>query len=137
MTDMPASELRRLWENSKELNGIQKELEQHRKPFAARIKKLKQENTLLQKKVLEYLDKIQAPGIKMATGQARMDGKEEYFVVTKRDISSRSKKGQADSMKTVFQSHQIDPSSPLYQAALGVLEKPEKKVGIRVQTVDE
>lgn len=134
---MPVSEFRKLWSNSKELQAIQKELDQHRKPFSARIKQLRTENDKLKDVLLRYLDQIQAPGIKLATGQTGTDGKEEYIVVLKKDLAARSRKNQAESMKTMFRRHQIDPSSPLYQDALDALARPEKKVGIQIKTVNE
>jgi len=134
---MPVSEFRKLWSNSKELQAIQKEIDQHRKPFAARIKQLRAENDRLKDVLLRYLDQIQAPGIKLATGQAGADGREEFIVVLKKDLAARSKKNQAETMKTMLQRHQIDPSSPLYRDTLDALARPEKKVGIQIKTVNE
>lgn len=111
-------------ENYKELEKINKDINNYKKQFKKRLLELKNENIESEKILLKYLEDNNLPGIRSG----------DFLILTDEKPISNNKVFRQKQVQTILENHQIDTSSKIYQDIVEAIntpkiyEKTEKKL---------
>lgn len=111
-------------ENHRELEKIQKDINDYKKKFKQRLDDLKSENQTSEKILLQYLDENNLPGIRSG----------EFMILADEKPVQNNKTNRQAQIRLIFENHQIDTSSKIYQDIVDavitpkIYNKMEKKI---------
>jgi len=111
-------------ENYKELEKINKDINNYKKQFKKRLLELKNENIESEKILLKYLEENNLPGIRSG----------DFLILADEKPISNNKVLRQKQVQIILENHQIDTSSKIYQDLVEAIntpkiyEKTEKKL---------
>jgi hypothetical protein len=119
--------------NFNEMENIRKEILNYQKQFKPRLNQLKNENKEYEKKLLEYLESNQLPGIRSG----------DFLLLADEKPIPNNKEMKEKKIQSVLLNNQIDTTSKVYRDILEVVlnnkscEKMEKRIKCKKYNNDE
>ena len=104
-----------LIENYNEQDRIRKDMIAYAKQFKPRQAQLKKESQELEQILLKYLDDNKLPGIRSG----------DFLLLADEKAIPGNKKLKEERLASIFENHQIHPSSAIYKEVVEVINNPK------------
>ena len=111
------------YQNHQEIKRIQADILQYRKEFEPSMKRLKEQMSKMEVRIIQYINKNNHPGIKY---------KDNIFVPESGKIRVSSKKKE-EKMETILKKYQIHQGHPLYRELNAALQSNQTDENIRLK----